>query len=239
MIRALYLVLVILFAFMLNGCVIVTSGRGGVGPQATAVQNDTIPIQAGDGISVRTTNGGVSVITDPSLNNINLHIVIGCAGDDDEEAGRRLRDSYVSVSRRGCQLHFEPVFAGGKQSGDYAKIEIRTPIATSCTVDNDNGAVYVSGIGGRVTLTTTNGAVGVQGCRGPLLIETTNGAVSVSSHTGAATVRTTNGEVISDRCQGSLNLRTTNGDITVVNGPPRHQITTFTRNGDVSIVGAD
>jgi hypothetical protein len=101
------------------------------------------------------------------------------------------------------------------------RYHVRAPRNAIVTVNNTNGVIALTALGGKVFARTTNGGVNAKGLTGGLEARTTNGGLNIDfASTGAekVTMHTTNGGVtvaLPDNAKADLSASWTNGGINI------------------------
>jgi hypothetical protein len=101
------------------------------------------------------------------------------------------------------------------------RYHVRAPKNAIVTVNNTNGVIALTALGGKVFARTTNGGVNAKGLTGGLEARTTNGGLNIDfASTGAekVTMHTTNGGVtvaLPDNAKADLSASWTNGGINI------------------------
>src|SRR5262245_23449203 len=97
-------VMIALFGFQMSGCgVVVTTTVLNPTKQATEDRQLTAPHVPGSGLDVKSPNGAIDVVADPSLSDVKVTAKITSFGETDEEAKSRLEEIKVKWNRRNDQ----------------------------------------------------------------------------------------------------------------------------------------
>ncbi len=106
-------------------------------------------------------------------------------------------------------------------AGIEVRYHVKAPKNARLTFQTTNGAISLSGLGGRTDAVTTNGAITGDGLAGEVHARTTNGSVKLevaATGTDRIEISTTNGAVrlaVPESAKANLTASCTNGDIDV------------------------
>lgn len=172
-------------------------------------------IGAGRAIRVDTQNGGVEIVSDPSLSAVAIKADVRGAAPTVEEARVRLAEiEIVAENVDGGDLAISLVFPDGKaRNNEGCDFEIRTPGATGVTVSTGNGPVRIEGLGGFADLLSSNGPITVMRHDGAVHADTSNGRITVENASGEADLSSSNGRIEVTGARAKVTARTSNGDI--------------------------
>ncbi|MCK4872159.1 MAG: hypothetical protein KAS72_05505 [Phycisphaerales bacterium] len=202
----------LLLLIFIAGCTCCTGNR----VTAKADLHQTLDHQTGSPIDIRTRNGSVSVVADPTLGDqVVIDATIKASGSTLAEAQTRLDGTVLHIDREDGRLVIHPEWPGGAQSNDGCNLRIRLPDAVGVTITSSNGSITIAGLAGTADLTTSNGFVSVDQHDGDVIIVTANGSVGCSTVTGSCDVRSSNGALTLTDITGPVVGRTNNASITL------------------------
>ncbi|TYK52988.1 DUF4097 family beta strand repeat-containing protein [Actinomadura decatromicini] len=129
------------------------------------------------------------------------------------------------------------VVVGLSGTGCGVSYRIEVPRGTPVEVDNDDGRIVASGLGGTVKLHTDNGALKVTDLRATsVTLSSDDGSIEVSGHAGTAHLQSDNGRITATGLTADrLTARTSDGHISVAGRVPVADLRTS--NGGIDARG--
>ena len=195
----------------------------------TETFEETYEVAAGTRVSLRNTNGSVSIET-WSQNSVRIVAEKRVRTRDEEHAREAIEAIEIIVTERDGRLEIETEYPRestgmfswlfGRDVDASVRYELRVPASVELDVVTVNGSVSSDGPQGEQRLRSTNGRINVEGAGGSVEARTTNGSVKVEVEDGEAEmdidIATTNGSItlyIPADFQGRLEARTVNGSV--------------------------
>lgn len=188
----------------------------------------TYPLQAGEKVTLRNVNGGVTV---EAWDRAEVQVVAEkeVKAADAELAKKAMSQIQIQAGRADGGLRIETklpkrnngVFDWmfGREVNMNVKYRLRVPREARLDVVTVNGGLRLAGTRGDASLGTTNGGIEVEKAEGRLDLETTNGAIQVADSAGSVEAETTNGGIeieLHDVSDGDdMRFSTTNGAVTL------------------------
>ena len=138
---------------------------------------------------------------------------------NEQEADRRAEDMKYSIEEDGSQYR---VISNLNRDSNRLRgrafrtsLTIRVPRRAELTIDNRNGNVKLSGIGGEQRVTNTFGKVSLEDIDGDVVVSNKNDTVTLERIMGKATVTNEFARVEVRDIGGALDLRNQNGGVEV------------------------
>ncbi|MEI7728125.1 MAG: DUF4097 family beta strand repeat-containing protein [Verrucomicrobiota bacterium] len=195
--------------------------------QASEDRRLSVPPVAGSGLEVRTAFGGISVVADSGVTNVEIIAKINAGGETLEEAKTNLSRVLVKTERRSEQVLAIWMEAPKlSRFGAGCSFEVRVPEAKGIKARTSNGAIHLQGLGGAVDAETSFGSVTVRKQRGPVTLRSSNGAISAEQIAGSVKANTSFGHITARDVEGKVDATTSNGGIEVVKAGDAVQATT-------------
>lgn len=161
----------------------------------------SLPLQAGQAVSIAHSNGGLSVTThrDPL---VSIDATIRVSSSDREGADKFAREIRIDVTQTAAGISIRTIYPEKKWSFlgvgnlSYAvDYEIVMPETAPLTVRNRFGNVAVENLKAAGDIANSNGKLSVRGGGGPLRLENAFGSIELSGNSGDAVIVNSNGTV--------------------------------------------
>lgn len=118
-----------------------------------------------------------------------------------------------------------------------ATVTVRVPPGRAAMVDTDAGDVQVSGLSGRVRLSTGSGDVTASDLTGPADLRTGSGDVEAHDLSGTAMLASDSGNVVGDAlAAATASARSGSGDVELLFSSAPATVSAETGSGDVSLL---
>lgn len=204
-----------ILAVLLASTVALAAGcAAGLMPRATEERVLTTHATEGMGLEIRTENGSVSVVADPSRKDVQVKATLTATADTQEEAQARLREVKVNFyDREDGVLEISPEFPQGRWNNEGCSLAVLVPRARNVTVRTTNGSVQLTALKGKADVESSNGNVTVVGQDGDVRVRTSNGSIKVDKPFAGVDVVTSNGALELTSVRGSVNAKTSNGAV--------------------------
>lgn len=212
--------------------------------QAKATRNTTVKNDGPVNLVIDTSNGAVTVVCEPGLEEIQVQADLECRGKSLQEAEDRVQQAelVVDTSESG-QLKLSTKFPAPSVGGDSGSITVKAPSVDSVRVVTSNGSVSVDGqmaaINGAVDLKTSNGRVSLTRVSGDVVAASSNGSIIATDVGGRLNLKSSNGKIEANLLEGQkgpVNIATSNGSV-VLSLPSdfQGQVVGKTSNGSMRV----
>lgn len=195
----------------------------------TETFEETYEVAAGTEVSLRNTNGNVSIET-WSRDSVQVVAEKRVRARDAEQGREAIEAIEIVVTERNGRLEIETEYPRestgmfswlfGRHVDASVSYELRVPASVELDVVTVNGNVTTEGPRGEQRLRSTNGRINVEGAGGSVEARTTNGSVEVEIDDADAQmdieIGTTNGSItlyVPSDLRGRVEARTTNGSV--------------------------
>ena len=197
-------------------------------------------------VIVKTRNGAISVVVDPTISEMRVDGTITCKGATQTEANERAEMTRISI-QSDVGIGQKPIvtvnaeFPKPTQGGDGASMTIRIPRVDGLNLNTGNGRVTCEDTTGDLVIETSNGAITVKRHVGLIDGRSSNGRVTLEDVDGRVKARTSNGALVirmAEHSAGPVNARTSNGSVTFQPGAGfGGELRADTSNGSMSFKG--
>lgn len=216
----------------LTGCFCINTG----GCAATVPGTRTLSAahESAKPVVVRAQNGQIEVVQSAVATDVSI------VADIRARDQQRLDQVQLIATRDASgTLSIACEWPGGRPlSNEGASFRITMPDLASLDAATSNGAITVTGFGGRADLETSNGRISVTNFSGSVDAETSNGAIELTDISGAVSADTSNGSIritLSDDTSGPVRAESSNGAIVLKVGKSfAGEIDADTSNGGVT-----
>lgn len=136
-------------------------------------------------------------------------------GEDEEEAGERLKNVQVSAQQDGELLKLK-VEGGPWTRKLHAQVDFEIQISTACdlSVNVAKGDLSVKETSGEIGLKAASGDINLRNCSGKANLSTANGDITIEAFRGEAlNAATINGDVEAEDISAQVSLSSVSGDI--------------------------
>ncbi|CAN7177103.1 hypothetical protein [Paenibacillus sp. LjRoot56] len=177
---------------------------------------------------------------------IRLQATVTVTAANTEVANRRRDAVKVEQELQNGQLTFVTTANGKAIDPDYVSIDyvLAIPEMMKSTIENEDGAVRISGINGNVTATSTSGLMEIVNVKGDLKVKSSYGSLYMADIKGNVELVNRSSNANMDRMQGNLVLDHQSGDTDLtdiageVTGKTKYGSVFFRdMKGAVSVVG--
>ena len=211
---ALAAVLMAAVLFALAGCHALETAGGPFA--ATRTESASFPASGIPVIEVTASNGTVTVHGVAGQTDVRVVATLQSRGTSQSEANEHVSAVAVHMEQQGSRVIV--AYRAAEQTASLrsysgASFDVTTPAVADVVAQTNNGSMTVSGLRGRLDLTTSNGEVTIQSVVGEVKATTSNGRISLARCQGVLTLATSNGEVVMDDVSAAFDAKTSNGHI--------------------------
>jgi len=203
------------------------------GKEYTEDFNKTMPLKAGDSLSLKNTNGFIHVTT---WNRDEVEIKAKKIARRREEDLGRVK---IEVEALSSSVRVDTVYEKYRNIRVKVNYEVKVPEGLRLDlIRSTNGDVEIAGRFADVKAGTTNGDIRVEGGDGRIDLSTTNGTIRGRDLNGSVLADTTNGSIILElnAVKNDIRADTTNGSITLrLGGQVDAEFSARSTNGSITV----
>jgi len=203
------------------------------GKEYTEEFSKTLPLKAGDGFSLRNTNGFVRVTT---WNRDEVEIKAKKIARRREEDLQRVK---IEVDASFSSVKVDTIYEKYRNIRVKVDYEVKVPEGVRLEmVRSTNGDVEIIGRIADMKAGTTNGDIRVEGGDGRIDLSTTNGTIRGRNLRGSVTADTTNGSIHLelDEVRNDIRADTTNGSVNLrLGGQVNAEFSARSTNGSITV----
>lgn len=162
-------------------------------------------------IEVRTVNGKVSIVADPSASDVLISAELKA-----QTIERLALTSVVAARDPNGTLRIGVAWPDGRAlRGEGCDFQITVHDAAGVDIKTSNGAILIDGLAGPALLRSSNGRIEALRHAGPVDADTSNGAVRVVDPAGEVRAESSNGSITVLNARSSVHADTSNGRVTI------------------------
>lgn len=229
-----------LFASFMSGCgVVVTTTMPNATKQATEDRQLTTPHVPGSGLEVKSPNGAIDIVADPSLTEVKVTAKVTTFGETDEEAKARLEEIKVKWNRGSNQvLEIAAEIPKDKKQAliGSCSFVVLIPDAKNCTANSGNGGISFKGLGGHAEAKTDNGPISIIDQTGDVLANTGSGSIQLTKVSGHVDARTANGSMRVEDVRATVKIKSGSGSLAI--SKSGGDVDAHTDNGSIKVTDA-